>query len=140
MEQEDYIKRQIDKLGEVLGKILSDLIGLKNQADIQSGIDSVNQAFINELNLDLNELIAVSNEDFINTLLDTKKFSNESLEKLGDILLLLAQEVEQRNSDNNNVRKLIGKSLIIFEYIDRVSACYSIDRNSKIEEIKTRID
>ncbi len=140
MEQEDYIKRQIDKLGQVLGIILSDLIGLKNQADIQSGIDSVNQAFINELNLNLNELIAVSKEDFLNTLLDTKKFSNESLEKLGDILLLLAEETEQRNSDNNKVRKLNEKSLCIFEYIDRVSACYSIDRNSKIEEIKTRID
>jgi hypothetical protein len=140
LEQEDYIKRQIDKLGQVLGIILSDLIGLKNQADIQSGIDSVNQAFINELNLNLNELIAVSKEDFLNTLLDTKKFSNESLEKLGDILLLLAEETEQRNSDNNKVRKLNEKSLCIFEYIDRVSACYSIDRNSKIEEIKTRID
>ncbi len=139
MEQEDYIKRQIDKLGQVLGIILSDLIGLKNQADIQSGIDSVNQAFINELNLDLNELIAVSKEDFLNTLLDTKKFSNESLEKLGDILLLLAEETEQRNSDNNNVRKLNEKSLCIFEYIDHVSACYSIDRNSKIETIKRKL-
>ncbi len=140
MEQEDFIKRQIDKLGQVLGKILGDLLGLKNQADIQSGIESVNQAFINELNLDLNELIVVSNEEFINTLLDTKKFSNENLENLGDILLLLAEEAEQRNSDNNNVRKLNEKSLCIFEYTDRVGACYSIDRNSKIEELKTRID
>ncbi|MFZ4464216.1 MAG: hypothetical protein ACOYN5_10230 [Bacteroidales bacterium] len=135
MEQEDYIKKQIDRLGKVFGKILADLLGFKNQADIQSGIEYVNQDFINELNLDLNELIVVSNEDFINTLLDTKKFSNENLENLGDILLLLAEETEQGNSDNNKVRILNEKSLCIFEYIDHVSACYSIDRNSKIETI-----
>jgi hypothetical protein len=140
LEQEDYIKKQIDKLGQVLGKILADLLGFKNQADILSGIESVNQAFKSELDLDLEELITVSPEKFMNTLLETKKFSEENLEKLSNIFLHLAKETDQGNLENERVKSLYKKSLCILEHIDRISSCYSVERNSKIEDIKTRID
>ncbi len=140
MEQEDYIKKQIDRLGQVLGKILANLLGFKNQADILSGIESVNQAFKSELDLDLEELITVSPEKFMNTLLETKKFSEENLEKLSNIFLHLAKETDQGNLENERVKSLYEKSLCILEHIDRVSSCYSVERNSKIEDIKTRID
>jgi hypothetical protein len=140
LEQEDYIKKQIDRLGQVLGKILANLLGFKNQADILSGIESVNQAFKSELDLDLEELITVSPEKFMNTLLETKKFSEENLEKLSNIFLHLAKETDQGNLENERVKSLYEKSLCILEHIDRVSSCYSVERNSKIEDIKTRID
>lgn len=139
MEQEDYIKKQIDRLGQVLGKILADLLGFKNQADILSGIESVNQVFKSELDLDLEEFITVSPEKFMNTLLETKKFSEENLEKLSTIFFLLAIESNKGNAENKRVKCLYEKSLCILEHIDRISSCYSIERNSKIEDIKTRI-
>jgi hypothetical protein len=63
--QEDYLKRQIDQLGQVLGKILADLIGLKTQGHIGEGIEEVNQKLKSELNLNINELTLIPVENFI---------------------------------------------------------------------------
>ena len=57
MVRRDYLQKQIDLLGRVLGKILSDLLGLKSVGEIMEGIDSSYLALKEELNLDLEELI-----------------------------------------------------------------------------------
>jgi intein-encoded DNA endonuclease-like protein len=75
----------------------------------------------------------------MNTLLETKKFSEENLEKLSTIFFLLAIESDKGNVENKRVKCLYEKSLYILEHIDRISSCYSIERISKIEDIKTRI-
>jgi hypothetical protein len=38
IEERDYLKKQIDKLGRELGKLLSDLMGLKNQGNVSQCI------------------------------------------------------------------------------------------------------
>ena len=43
MEQQDYLKKQIDQLGKVLGKIFSDLFGLKSNGQINAGLEITNQ-------------------------------------------------------------------------------------------------
>ena len=48
MQQEDFLKRQIDQLGQVLGKILADLIGLKAVGQIGEGIEASSQALKKE--------------------------------------------------------------------------------------------
>lgn len=56
MEQRDYLQKQIDQLGRVLGKLLADLIGLKNQGEISEGIEIISQKLKDELDLDLESL------------------------------------------------------------------------------------
>ena len=43
MQQEDWLIRQINQLGRVLGKILSDLLGLKTQGRVSEGIEAAEQ-------------------------------------------------------------------------------------------------
>jgi hypothetical protein len=45
MEQRDYLKKQIDQLGQVLGKIFSDLLGLKSNGQINGG-SAVKSSFV----------------------------------------------------------------------------------------------
>ncbi len=136
MEQEDYIKRQIDQLGRVLGKILDGLMGLRARGRVSQGIESVSQDLKTELDLNLEDLALIPTESFLNTLLETKKFSDNSFEQLAEIMYLIAGELNDKNKDVSKMKQLYERALIIFEILDKTSSTYSFDRHSKIEIIK----
>jgi hypothetical protein len=86
LQQEDWLLRQINLLGRVLGKILADLLGLKAHGQIGEGIEVAGQALKSELELDINDLAVMPAERFIITLREGKQFSDENFEMLADIL------------------------------------------------------
>ncbi len=132
MEQEDYLKRQIDQLGRVLGKILSDVLGFANKGQTSLGIDITNQTLKKELDINIQELIDIETDIFIKTLKSEKKFANNNLDQLAEILLLLADSSKQ-DKDKKNI---YVKCLRIYEYLESVEKTYSFDRQMKIEKIK----
>ncbi|MEI6051000.1 MAG: hypothetical protein WCS03_19090 [Bacteroidota bacterium] len=136
MEQEDYIKRQIDQLGRVLAKILADLTGLKNQGQTGVGYEAADQALINELGLNIDDMTSIPTEKFIKTLQDRRKLSNDNLDNLAEILFLIAEELNHKDTDNGKMKKFYERSLIIYEHLDKTSSTYSFDRHNKIEQIK----
>ena len=136
MEQEDYIKRQIDQLGRVLGKILAGLLGLKARGQASQGIESVSQELKTELGLNLEDLTLIPTDSFLTTLLDTMKFSDKNFEQLAEIMFLFAEELNARNTDVSKMKLLYERALIIFEIFDKTSSTYSYDRHSKIKKIK----
>lgn len=130
MEQQDYLKKQIDQLGQVLAKILSDLLGLKNKRQINNGIELTNQTLKTEIDFDIQELLDIPTDDFVNTLKKQKNLTNDNLAKLAEILLLIAD-----NGQTDN-KKLYKKCLTIYEYLEKAENIYSLDRQWKIERIK----
>ena len=136
MQQEDFLKRQIDQLGQVLGKIFAGLIGLKDQGRMREGIETASQALKTGLGLNIDDLTLIPTESFLTTLLDTNKFSDNNFEKLAEIMFLVAEELKVRNTDIGKMKKLYERSLIIFEILDLTSSTYSFDRHRKIEKIK----
>ncbi|MEI6433796.1 MAG: hypothetical protein WCP32_03050 [Bacteroidota bacterium] len=137
MQQEDFIKRQIDQLGQALGKILADLIGLKSQGQVGDGIEAAGQALKNESGLNITDLVSIPAENLVTTLQSSRKMNADNFEKLADILFLLAEEPENRDIDNDKKREMYERSLTIYEYLDNTSATYSYDIHRKIEKIKT---
>lgn len=131
MEQEDYLKRQIDQLARVLGKALTNLLGLKNKGQASFGIEISNQILKEELDFDIQELIDINTEDFIQTLRTEKHFTNENLDRLAEIFFVLADG--QAEKDN---RGLYEKCLTIYEYLENADKTYSFDRQMKINHIK----
>ena len=140
MEQEDYLKRQIDQLGRVLGKILADLIGLKTQGQASSSIEATDQALKNELGLNLNDLTSIPPVELINILQADKKLSTEIVEELAEILFLIAEDIEQNSKANKKKQEFYERSLILYEYADTSGTTYSFDRHLKIANIKNLID
>ena len=130
MEQQDHLKKQIDQLGRVLGKILSDLLGLKNQGQLSDGLELTNQAIKGELDLDIQNLIDIPSDKLINTLTKQKHVTNENIEKLAEILLIIA---DNRPDDN---KIYYEKCLTIYEHLEKVENIYSLDRQWKIKRIK----
>lgn len=136
MEQEDYIKRQIDQLGRVLGKILAGLMGLKARGQASRGIESVSQDLKTELGLNIEDLTLIPTESFLATLLDTKKFSDSNFEQLAEIMYFIAGELNVKNKDVSTMKLLYERALVIFEILDQTSSTFSYDRHTKIEKIK----
>ena len=133
MEQRDYLKKQIDQLGQVLAKLFSDLLGLKNSGQINTGLEMTDQTLKNELDFDVQDLLDMPTDKFIDTLTTQTGLTNENLDKLSEILLLIA---DNRENDNKN---LFEKCLIIYEYLEKADSIYSLDRYWKRKRIKNEL-
>lgn len=135
MKQDDYFLKQIDILGRILGKIVSDLLKLKSKGEIMESVETITLALKNELDLNLNEIILLNKEEFLKFLQEERKFNNENLEKLADILYLLGD-----NSTSENKIPLLEKSLIVYENLNKNSTTYFPERIKKIERINKALN
>lgn len=131
MEQDDYLKRQIDQLARILGKILTEMLGFKNQGKVGAGIEMSIQALKDELDIDIQELIELETSHFIPSLQTEKGFTDKALDQLAAILLAIAD-----NQHDGNSKKVYRKCLAIYEYLEKVDKTYSLDRYLKIDRIK----
>jgi len=133
MEQEDYLKKQIEQIGLVLARLFSDLLGRKDKDQLDDGTETVNQALKSELGFDIRYLVDTPSTNLIDELKTQRGLSNESLDKLADILLFIAD-----NNPNGN-KKLYEKCLTIYEYLEKTDTTYALDRHWKIERIKSAL-
>ena len=136
MQQEDYLKRQIDQLGQVLGKILAGLTGLKSAGQMADAIEAADQAIKEELGLHLKDLYQISLADLIMLLSNSKMFNADNLEKLAGIFFSIADGLRQPGLDGEKRKILYERSLAIYEHIENTSATYSFDRHCMINKIK----
>jgi hypothetical protein len=133
MKQDDYFLKQIDLLGRVLGKILAELLKLKSKVEVIEMSAFTSQTLKSELDIDLDELVSMTDIAMIQFLQNEKNFNHNHLEKIAEILYLI-------DFDSDNTKDLIlKKSLVILEFLDRTSTTYSPERISKIELIKLKL-
>lgn len=136
--RDDYLKKQIDELGQVLARLVSDLLQLKNDGKTGQGIEATNQLLKKEIDLDVSEMLAIPSETFIRTL-QKKEFRSVGFEKLADVLLFLADNGMDKQTDTIEKKALYERALIILEYLQETQPIYSIDRHVKIDRIKKYI-
>lgn len=133
MEQKDYLKRQIDQLGQMLVKLFPDLLGLKNLGQISVGIELTNKTLKTGLDYDIQELMDLPTSEFVDSLLAKKNLNNHSLNRLVRILLIIA---DNHQGDN---KKLYEKCLAIYEYLETAENVYSIARQAEKKRIKSML-
>ena len=134
MPQEDYFKREIDKLGKFLAKALSDLRHLKSVGKVQEGIDKVNKTFETELDISVDSLLDLPVNEFLDLLINSKKISTLRMEYIADILSEIADNLE-----NTKALTAYKKALTLYKYIVDNESDYYIGRHYKIERISSVI-
>ena len=134
MRQDDYFLRQIDILGRILGKILTDLLKKKGTGEIMDSVEVTAQALKSELDIDLNSLLLVNNENLVEFLKTEKKFGEQHLEKMAELFFIVGQDLK-----NEKALLVLEKSVTIYEYLNKTSSTYSLDRMHKIDKIKKMI-
>ena len=136
MEERDYLKRQLDQLGRVLGMLIARLLKTNPEGQIENQ-SFVNQALNNELQLDIPTIIDMESEYLLFTLTNEKNVNNDNLEKLAYLFLLLAEDEDNLNEIER--KNLLKKSLIIYEYLQETSDTFSFERHTNIEKIKATL-
>jgi hypothetical protein len=136
MQQEDYLKRQIDQLGRVLGKVLSDLLGLKSAGQVTEGTEAASQALKNGIGLDISDMASIPAGEFVEILRNTWQINDGNLETLAEIMLVFAEDSDQGGAAGEGVSALYERILLIYEYLDQTSSLYSYERHARINRIR----
>ncbi|MCW3101888.1 MAG: hypothetical protein JWO09_328 [Bacteroidetes bacterium] len=129
MPQEDYIKKEIDKLGKLLAKALADLVRLKSKGQLSDALNVTDQTLRTELGIDLEALCALPQNELLPFLAAEKKLSNVQMELIADLLF------ESAENDPAAVSKYT-RALRIYEAVTETEPNYSINRHFKIELIR----
>ena len=126
MGKEDHLTRQINQLGFVLSKMLEMLAGAKNNDDLSETVSVVNFKLKEKLDFDLEILETISEENFIEFLTQNEGFNSSNIELFADILIKIDKE------------KYAKKTLEIYNYVNRITATFSFERDLKIKELMSK--
>ena len=133
MVQEDYILREIEKIGTIISAIRQKLFGGKaNLAiTIEKQIENAKGMLLNEINFDLDKFLVLNYDDLNEYISGFDGFSVENIE-------LLAECLFQIGFDDNcaNSKKYLEKSLQLYELCNLKSKTFSFERDAKIMAIK----
>lgn len=136
MFNQDFIMRQIQQLTQVLNQILTQVLRIKAHEVQDDAYNFVAQELLKDLGLNLDQILAIEEEEQLLSFLNTNGFNLENLNILSDILFEVAETEFENPEQHNNSMKLFSKCLFIYEFIERSENIYSIDRNIKISKIK----
>lgn len=133
MEQRDILKDQIEELGRVLGKIIADFLGLKEQGNITQGIIISTQQLKSSLAIDLELLLSKTNAELL-AYLQERNLSFEQIETLANHLVEIG--TAQMDVQQATGIKLLQKVLEIYHLINTHTKLYSLDRMNRSDKIK----
>jgi len=132
MVRQDYLLKQIEELGRVLGQILAKMLGLKNNALAGRQIEEACQTLLNEAELDIERLLEVPPDQFVQVLQENKAMNDANLDSFAAILFHFAENTE--NEDKATL--FYERSLLIYGYLEHSSNLYSFDRSYYLEQIR----
>jgi len=133
MGQEDYLLREIDKLGMVMRAILNSLAGGKENFAIalEKQFEETKETLLNEINFDLDKLLKLNDEEIIEYISGFKGFNHSNLELLAEITAQFGF-----NGKPYEKRIRLEKALLLFEICEQYDKTFSIERENRITLIK----
>jgi len=117
MESKDYLEREFDRFGQVLGRMLAFLLGLQKAEKTIEAHHYLEENLKKELALGLDDLVNLPDDSFINILKNEKYFNNNNLLTLAEILSELAEKFDSDHS--NFTEQCRTKCLIIYDYLEK---------------------
>lgn len=133
MEKQDYLKRQIDQLGKVLGELLAKIIGSGKNPDASETLKVVSQVLNENLDWNIDQLLEIPENEFIDTIIGNQLLNKLNIEALADLLV----ETAKHHSANKN--RLLKRALMMYEYLEKSNKTFSFTRNQKMESVKKEL-
>jgi len=129
MAQEDKFKREIDRIGLALAKLLSMLLNKADQPE--EAVKAVVQQTYHELGIDLEEFLALKESDDVDFLVKDKKFSIDHLRNFGNLLYELAH----KTTDEQKKQLLLKKVKNIYRYVSANASTLYLDVEYRLKEL-----
>ncbi len=133
MASRDYLIRQIEEMGLFLAILLRRILKMKEENQLEQMEAAVREELMQELKLDIDQIIVLENEDFIQAI-KVHLTTEDQLERLADILMVLGKE--NLKSYLPTKANYLQKSLFLFVYLQENSSVFSYERREKIQEIQ----
>ncbi|MEO6904385.1 MAG: hypothetical protein ABI315_14695 [Bacteroidia bacterium] len=136
MEQRDLIKDQIEQLGKVLGKILSDFLKLKSKGQVSPGMEIANQRLLSEVDINIEKVMTLSKKE-LEDYLKSRKLTADHLEILSAYLKEIGKEEIEINKTDSKLK--LEKAIELLDIADNISKTISFDRINKKKEINNAL-
>jgi hypothetical protein len=127
---EDFILKEIDKIGKVIEAILLKIGVLKKDKQQKDIIELSKVEMVNKLNIDIDKLL--QSEDFINTLIQDYKFSPDNLSQFADLLFDFFEITDSVHEKN----RLIHSIQQLFLHLEENKYPFSFKMFYMIDEFK----
>jgi len=95
--------------------------------------DPVDAALTEEMGFGLDALLNIESENIIPFLLENPGFSADNLEFFADYLVQIGQGKGYQVN-------LYRKAVTIYEYVNKATATFSMDRQNKIQAIRSKLN
>lgn len=135
-EKRDYLMIQIEQLGRVLGKILSDLFGLKSSGRVSESYQLVKESLISELDIDFDILIDMSESQFSSDLSTKLMKSSLLYSQFAELLI----ETSSIQFDSIKKLKLLEKTMILYRMEIEINKTFSISHQNKLDSLQQLIN
>jgi len=132
----DFLMRQIEDLGRVLGILLSKIFGLKSTEKTSEILTAVSVTLKNETGIELEIIISLSEAELTEFLKNKFHMQPYLYGLLADILRITADSV----LDPVYAVSLYKKALQIMNLQVHYSETFSVEGQIKIKELQTKID
>lgn len=136
MFNQDFIMRQVQQMTQVLNRILTQVLRIKNLEEQTDALTYLDKELLKELGFDLDEILVIGDEEQLLSFLKKTGFNFENLNILADIIFEVAEDKFNDPEQHSKSLKLFSKSLFLYEFLEKSENIYSIDRNVQISKIR----
>jgi hypothetical protein len=138
MLKRDYLQKQLEELSKVLRKMIGDLTGIRSEGNIDDAITFAKESLTKHFELDMENLIALSMDDFKRIVVEANTSNPVQLNYLAE-LLFTTGELMKEKGDFGKTKELFSRSLMIYEHLNKTERTYSAERQEKINTIRKEI-
>jgi hypothetical protein len=133
MQQEDYILREIEKIGVMFRALIGRLSNSKEDFSLTTGdpFEKTKVALQDELGFDLDKFLTLDEAATNDYLLQFQGINSVNMELLAELMAQLG-----RNEQSGKKRSYLEKALQLYKLCEKTDRTFSLDREKKIEEIK----
>jgi hypothetical protein len=134
MFRKDYILRMVEMLGELIASIL----GLIKKGNYNQASQALDNAYFDFLKEDAALLRSIPKENITEKLMLEHNYTHNHLEILAE---LFSTEAELQYAQNKPIACLefSEKALLLYEFLDKETKLYSLERSVKMNTLKNRI-
>lgn len=138
MEQRDYLLRQIQLMTQAIVALIRRLTGLKedgstSEEEIQQ---ATNEMLTEQFGMDLSDFLEIPLEEIADIIVNTKGIDASNIELFAEVIYLNAKACIQKEKK----AQLFMIALEIYNYIDRESGTFSMERHAKINNINSQLN
>lgn len=134
MEQKDYLLREIEKIGLLLRAILNKLKFSSDNVAItlEKEFEDEKAMLLNEVGFNIDEFASLNDSEIEQYISNFEGFRGSNIELLADVLMEAGFK-----ATNNLTTAYFEKALKLYEQCNSLDKTYSVEREGKIEELRS---